>query len=147
MRAVKAAQKKVWDEETSMAYTGLAGTPAFNDAMINLVLGDAVTRDSVASVATPGGTVPSGLGFELARIANPGVTVWHSQPTWPNHPAILKYLGLPVRTYRYLNETGGVDTDGMLKDLNSAAPGDVVLLHAVVITPPGPTSEQKIGQG
>ena len=137
MRAVKAAQKKVWDEETSMAYTGLAGTPAFNDAMINLVLGDAVTRDSVASVATPGGTGAVRLGFELARIANPGVTVWHSQPTWPNHPAILKYLGLPVRTYRYLDETGGVDTDGMLKDLNSAASGDVVLLHGCCHNPTG----------
>ena len=80
MGAVKAAQKQVWETETSMAYTGLAGTPAFNDAMIDLVLGGVVPRDAVASVATPGGTGAVRLGFELARIANPGVTVWYSQP-------------------------------------------------------------------
>ena len=137
MRSIKAAQKRVWDEESSMAYTGLAGTPAFNDAMIALVLGDAVARGSVASVATPGGTGAVRLGFELARLANAGVTIWHSQPTWPNHPAILRYLGLPVKTYRYLDATGGVDVAGMLADLDQAAAGDVVLLHGCCHNPTG----------
>ena len=137
MRSIKAAQKRVWDEESSMAYTGLAGTPAFNDAMIELVLGDAVARGSVASVATPGGTGAVRLGFELARLANAGVTIWHSQPTWPNHPAILRYLGLPVKTYRYLDATGGVDVAGMLADLDQAAAGDVVLLHGCCHNPTG----------
>ena len=137
MRSIKAAQKRVWDEESSMAYTGLAGTPAFNDAMIALVLGDAVARGSVASVATPGGTGAVRLGFELARLANAGVTVWHSQPTWPNHPAILRYLSLPVKTYRYLDASGGVDVDGMLADLDQAASGDLVLLHGCCHNPTG----------
>ena len=137
MRSIKAAQKRVWDEESSMAYTGLAGTPAFNDAMIALVLGDAVARAAVASVATPGGTGAVRLGFELARLANPGVTVWHSQPTWPNHPAILRHLGMPVKTYRYLDATGGVDVAGMLADLDQAAAGDVVLLHGCCHNPTG----------
>ena len=137
MRAIKAAQKQVWEEERSMAYTGLAGTPEFNDAMIGLVLANSVPRDAVASIATPGGTGAVRLGFEIARIANPGVTVWHSQPTWPNHPAILKYLGLPIRTYRYLDGAGEVDVQGMLDDLSDAAPGDVVLLHGCCHNPTG----------
>jgi aspartate aminotransferase len=45
MRAVKAAEKRWWEEETTKAYTGLAGDPAFADAMVDLVLGDAVPRD------------------------------------------------------------------------------------------------------
>src|SRR6056297_1806128 len=56
MRAVKEAERRWWDEETTKAYTGLAGDPAFSDAMIGLVLDDAVARDHVAAVATPGGT-------------------------------------------------------------------------------------------
>ena len=50
MRAVKAAEKRIWEEETTKSYTGLAGEPAFLDAMISLVLGDAVARDTVAAV-------------------------------------------------------------------------------------------------
>jgi len=56
MRAIKAAEHKLWETETTKAYTGLAGDPAYADAMIGLVLGDAVARDRMAAVATPGGT-------------------------------------------------------------------------------------------
>lgn len=44
MRAIKAAEKQLWEVETTKAYTGLAGDPAFADAMIAMVLGDAVPR-------------------------------------------------------------------------------------------------------
>ncbi len=33
MRAVKAAEKKLWETETTKTYTGLAGEPAFNAAL------------------------------------------------------------------------------------------------------------------
>ncbi|MEM9755070.1 MAG: amino acid aminotransferase [Pseudomonadota bacterium] len=138
MRAIKSAEKTLWDTETTKAYTGLAGTPEFNDAMVGLILGGAVPREAVASAATPGGTGAVRLGFELARLANSGVTVWHSQPTWPNHPAILRHLDMPVRTYRYFDsQTGTVDTAGMQEDLTGAKTGDVVLLHGCCHNPTG----------
>ena len=56
MRAVKAAEKKLWETQTTKAYTGLAGEPAFNAAMITMILGDGYT-DRAASVATPGGAL------------------------------------------------------------------------------------------
>ena len=30
-----------------------------------------------------------------------------SDPTWPNHPAILGYLGIPSQSYRYFDEAPG----------------------------------------
>ncbi|NNK15708.1 MAG: aminotransferase class I/II-fold pyridoxal phosphate-dependent enzyme, partial [Sulfitobacter sp.] len=42
MRAVKAAEQQIWEAQDTKVYTGLAGDPAFADAMIDLVLGDAV---------------------------------------------------------------------------------------------------------
>ena len=33
MRAVKAAEKRLWEQETTKSYTALAGDPAFTDAM------------------------------------------------------------------------------------------------------------------
>ena len=138
MRAVKAAEQKWWEEETTKAYTGLAGDPAFADAMIGLVLGDAVPRDSVAAVATPGGTGAVRQAFELVKMANPSARVHVSDPTWPNHLSILKYLGIEAVPYRYFDEaTCAVDFAGMMEDLEKVEAGDVVLLHGCCHNPTG----------
>lgn len=138
MRAVKAAERKLVAEQDSKAYVGLAGDPAFSDAMIDLVLDGAVARDRVAAVATPGGTGAIRQGLELIKLAAPMATVWLSAPTWPNHPSIVKYLGMPMAEYRYFDEaTRGVDVDGMLADLKTVKAGDVVLLHGCCHNPTG----------
>jgi aspartate aminotransferase len=138
MRAVKAAERRLVDEQTTKAYVGLAGDPAFSDAMIDLVLNGAVARERVAAVATPGGTGAIRQGLELIKLAAPDATVWISNPTWPNHPSIIKYLGMPMAEYRYFDEaTRGVDFDGMLADLKQVKAGDVVLLHGCCHNPTG----------
>ena len=71
-------------------------------------------------------------------MASPDATVWISDPSWPNHEAILKYLGINVGKYRYFDEeTCGVDFSGMMADLDGAAEGDVVLLHGCCHNPTG----------
>ena len=94
MRAVKAAERKIIEEQTSKAYTGLAGDPAYADAMIDMLLAGAVERDRLAAVATPGGTGAIRQAFELIKMANPKARVFVSDPTWPNHVSILGYLGM-----------------------------------------------------
>ena len=145
MRAVKAAEKTLWETQNTKTYTGLAGDPAFADAIIDLVLGDIVARDRIAAVATPGGTGAIRQALELIRLAAPQATVWLSNPTWPNHPSIIRYLGMKSAEYRYFDEaTRGVDVPGMLADLAQVAPGDVVLLHGCCHNPTGanPTADQ-----
>ncbi len=138
MRAVREAGKRLWDAETTKTYTTLRGDPAFGEALADLILGDALPADRIASVAAPGGTGAVRLALELAKLASPGVTVWLSNPTWPNHNAMVKYLGLPLRTYRYFDEaTRAVDFDGMMADLAGAKAGDVVLLHGCCHNPTG----------
>ena len=138
MRAIKAAEQKVWEEQTSKSYVGLAGDPAYSDAMINLVLGGSVERDRVAAVATPGGTGAVRQAFELLQMANPEGRVFVSNPTWPNHVTILKHLGVETIAYRYFDEaTCGVDFDGMIEDLKTAKKGDLVLLHGCCHNPTG----------
>ncbi|MCV2872107.1 aspartate/tyrosine/aromatic aminotransferase [Defluviimonas sp. WL0050] len=138
MRAVKAAEKQLWEVETTKSYTGLAGEPEFNAAMAALVLGDAVAADRISSVATPGGTGACRQAFELIRMASPDATVWVSDPTWPNHLSILKHLGMKVRMYRYFdNDTRAVDFTAMMEDLAQAKAGDVVLLHGCCHNPTG----------
>jgi aspartate/tyrosine/aromatic aminotransferase len=138
MRAVKAAEKQLWERETTKTYTGLAGDPAFNAAMVRLILGDDFGMDRVASVATPGGTGAVRQALEMIRMASPKAKVWISSPTWPNHPSIIKYLGMPMAEYRYFDAaSGAVDVQGMLDDLGQVAAGDVVLLHGCCHNPTG----------
>ena len=144
MRAVKAAERKLWETETTKTYTGLAGEPAFNAAMVGMILG-AGFAERAASIATPGGTGAIRQALELVKMASPGATVWLSNPTWPNHPSILKYLGMKMAEYRYFDaETRGVDFAGVLEDLARVAAGDIVLLHGCCHNPTGAnfTAEQ-----
>ncbi|MFZ7093507.1 aromatic amino acid transaminase [Primorskyibacter sp. 2E233] len=138
MRAIKAAEQQLWQAETTKAYTGLAGDPAYGDAMINLVLGDAVPRANVAAAATPGGTGAVRQAFDMIKMANPKARVFVSDPTWPNHLSILKHMQIETVMYRYFdNETRGVDFDGMMADLDQVKAGDVVLVHGCCHNPTG----------
>lgn len=138
MRAVKEAERRLVEQQDSKSYVALAGDPAFADAMIGLVLGDAVARDQIAAVATPGGTGAVRQAFELVKMANPNARVFVSNPTWPNHVSILKYVGIETVAYRYFDtDTRAVDFDGMLADLGQAKEGDVVLLHGCCHNPTG----------
>ncbi|MGR3494174.1 amino acid aminotransferase [Citreimonas sp.] len=138
MRAVKAAEKQLWEVEQTKAYTGLAGDPAFGEALSRLVLGGAVPAGHVAAAATPGGTGACRQGFDMIRMANPDAKIYVSDPTWPNHLSILKHMGIPVVPYRYFDdETRGVDFDGMMADIAQAGAGDVVLLHGCCHNPTG----------
>ncbi|MFD2741027.1 aromatic amino acid transaminase [Sulfitobacter aestuarii] len=138
MRAVKAAEHWIWENQDTKVYTGLTGHPAFADAMIDLVLADAVARDKIAAAATPGGTGAVRQAFELIRMANPEARVFVSDPTWPNHLSILDYVRIEAVSYRYFDEASrGVDLDGMLEDLKQVQKGDVVLLHGCCHNPTG----------
>jgi aromatic-amino-acid transaminase len=138
MRAIKDAEHKLWEEQDSKAYVGLAGDPAFGDAMVKLVLADSVPRENIAAAATPGGTGAVRQAFELIQMARPDARVFVSNPTWPNHISMLKYVGIEMVPYRYFDdETRGVDFDGMIADLKTAKSGDVVLLHGCCHNPTG----------
>lgn len=138
MRAVKAAEERLWQTERTKTYTGLAGEPDFHAAMATMILGGTVAADRVSAAATPGGTGAIRQAFELIRLAAPGATVWVSDPTWPNHLSMLNYLGMTMRPYRYFDaESRGVDFFGMKADLAQAKAGDVILLHGCCHNPTG----------
>ena len=138
MRAVKAAEAKLLAEQDTKKYVGLLGDLSYVDAIRDLVLGDAVPAGRVCGAQEPGGTGAIRQLFELIKAADAGATVWISDPSWPNHEAILKYVGLTIGKYRYFDEaTCGVDFAGMKADLEGAKAGDVLLLHGCCHNPTG----------
>lgn len=138
MRAIKAAEKQLWEKEDTKSYTSLTGDAGFHQVMADLVLGDSVARDRLAFAATPGGTGAVHQILELVQLTGGNPTVWVSDPTWPNHLSILKHLKMPTKLYRYFDsENGAVSFDNMMADLETANDGDVVLLHGCCHNPTG----------
>ncbi|AOZ70751.1 aromatic amino acid aminotransferase [Rhodobacter xanthinilyticus] len=138
MRAIKAAEKQLWERETTKTYTALAGEAEFHAAMAEMVLGADYPKARLSALQTVGGTGACRMAFELARMANPGTTIWASDPTWPNHLSILNFMGQAWKPYRYFDAAArAVDFDAMMADLAGAKAGDVVLLHGCCHNPTG----------
>jgi aspartate/tyrosine/aromatic aminotransferase len=138
MRAVKAAEARLVEQQDTKTYTQLAGDPAFHTAMAELVLGGTAPPSRLAAAAATGGTGAVRLCFDLIRVANPGARLWISQPTWPNHMTIAEAVGLAWQPYRYLDaEAGALDRAGMMADLGQARAGDVIVLHGCCHNPTG----------
>ncbi|WP_226551096.1 amino acid aminotransferase [Celeribacter naphthalenivorans] len=138
MRAIKAAEKQLWEVETTKKYTALSGDPAFGAAMKSLVLGDSVDHARVGAIATPGGTGAVRQALELAKLVDPETTIWTSNPTWPNHVSIIKFMKLNHAEYAYFDEAScTVDFDAMMESLKAVKAGDVVLLHGCCHNPTG----------
>ena len=138
MTAVRKAEVVLHDQQTTKAYKGLAGDEAFRDEMRQLVLGDAVPADRVATIQTPGGTGAIRQLYETLKIINIDATLWVSDPTWPSHVGMAKHMGLKLAKYRYFDAaTSNVDTAAMMEDIQAMQPGDVLLLHGCCHNPTG----------
>jgi aspartate aminotransferase len=138
MLAVKNAEEHLLKTQNTKSYVGLLGSLGFVDQMVDLTLGNVLTKTRIVGAQAPGGTGALHQLFLLLRAARSDTTVWLSSPTWPNHPAILKHLGLKTNSYRYFDDkTCSVDFGAMMDDLNKAKSGDVLLLHGCCHNPTG----------
>lgn len=140
MRAVKAGEARLHGAAETKVYEGSRGNVVFCDHIEKMLLGGeyAGLTDRVTSLTAPGGCGALFLGMGLMRRLNPAGSVWVSTPTWPNHPHIAREMGLAVKNYRYLDEAKiGLDFEGMVADIKSAAPGDLIILQGPCHNPTG----------
>ncbi|MEK9718225.1 MAG: amino acid aminotransferase [Candidatus Puniceispirillum sp.] len=138
MRAVKKAEARLHNEQTSKVYTSLPGPESFRDAMRDLVLADAVPAERVATLQTPGGTGAIRQVLESVKMINPDCTVWISDPSWPTHLSMATHMGFKTRSYPYFdNKTAAVDTAAMMAAFAELKAGDLLLLHGCCHNPTG----------
>lgn len=138
MKAVREAEKRLYDSQTTKTYVGMGGDEGFNKAMLKMVFGDDTDLSRMFSGQTAGGSGALRTIADLLKRARPDATVWLSDPTWANHAPILKAAGLPTATYPYFDAASGtVKFDAMLDGLKAAKPGDVILLHGCCHNPTG----------
>ena len=138
MDSVKRAENALLKKQISKSYVGLLGNLDFVMAMKELILSNSIPDHNFVGAQAPGGTGSLHQLFLLLKLANPELTVWISNPTWPNHSSMLKHLGLNFKYYRYFSEdTGSVDFDAMIADLRQASRNDVILIHGCCHNPTG----------
>jgi len=140
LRAVKDAERQLWESETTKSYVSTTGNASFRDTMVKMMFGDDnPVLSRMASAQSAGGSGALRLGAEAIKSAAPDATVWVSTPTWANHIPLISSAGLKIEKYPYYNrETLGVDFADMLEHLAAKAkPGDVVLLHGCCHNPTG----------
>ncbi|MFD1216464.1 amino acid aminotransferase [Microbulbifer celer] len=141
LQAVKQAETRLLQSEETKAYVGPAGTPGFNTAMQELVLGaghPALVANRVRSAQTPGGCGALRVLAEFADRAKKGATIWVSDPTWANHVPLLGNAGLEIKSYPYYDRaTSSLQFDAMVETLKNVGEGDLVLFHACCHNPCG----------
>ncbi|WCE32616.1 amino acid aminotransferase [Vibrio sp. SCSIO 43137] len=138
MSAIKQAQNKLADSQTTKAYVGLAGCEVFNQCMLDLLLEGTDAAERVSAIQTPGASGGLRMLGDLIHVAQPDTTVWLSNPSYVNHKPVMEAAGLKVRHYRYFSpQTKQVDSQAMLEDISQAGANDVVLLHGCCHNPTG----------
>ncbi|RMB58897.1 amino acid aminotransferase [Tessaracoccus antarcticus] len=139
LECVRVAEERITAGRKPHGYLGIDGLPAFVATTRELVFdqGPAVL-ERVASVQALGGTGALKVGADFLKQLSPDAKVMISTPSWENHRALFTRAGFEVEEYRYYSpERKGVDVDGMIEDLEAAAEGTVVVLHACCHNPTG----------
>ncbi|EIM90168.1 aspartate aminotransferase [Stereum hirsutum FP-91666 SS1] len=147
----KASEILLHDPDLDHEYLPITGLPDFTSAAAKLILGGqsaALAEGRVVSVQTISGTGANHLGaLFLSRYYrfNGEKKVYLSDPTWVNHFAIFRNVGVNPVTYPYYDpKTIGLDYAGFTKALEDAPERSVFLLHSCAHNPTGvdPTQEQ-----
>ena len=141
LACVQAAEQQLNDAHKPRGYLPIDGIAAYDKAVQRLVFGaDAPVLQAgrVATVQTLGGTGGLKVGADFLKKLNPAATVLISDPSWENHRALFTNAGFPVESYAYYDaDKRGVRFEAMLADLNKAAAGTIVVLHACCHNPSG----------
>ena len=141
LQCVQAFEKTMMDKPTPRGYLPIDGIAAYDAAVKGLVFGadsEPVKNGRVATIQALGGTGGLKVGADFLKKINPDAKVLISDPSWENHRALFTNAGFTVESYRYYDAaTRGLDFAGMLADLNAAAAGTIVVLHACCHNPTG----------
>ena len=141
LQCVQAAEKMMVEAPKARGYLPIDGIAAYDKAVQGLVFGaesEPVRNGRIATVQAVGGTGGLKIGADFLQRLNPSAKVLISDPSWENHRALFESAGFEVESYPYYDATRrGINFDGMLAALSSAATGSIAVLHACCHNPTG----------
>jgi aromatic-amino-acid transaminase len=139
LRAVKKAERILWETQETKTYLGSAGDTRFTELVKPIVFGEAGARDErIVGIQTPGGCGALRLGADLVVEANEKARIFVGQPTWPNHAPLIECAGVEMIAHPYYDrDAHAIHFDEMMDALEGARAGDLVLLHGCCHNPTG----------
>lgn len=141
MQAVRRAEQRLFARDLPKSYLSPLGNRDYCRDIERLVLGaghPATSETRIASLQTPGAGSALRAAAELVMDLRPDAAAWVSEPIWTHQVEFFRKAGMEIRSYRYYDQPNGVlDIDGMLEDLRSMRPDDLLLLHGCCHNPTG----------
>ncbi|SEA52499.1 amino acid aminotransferase [Variovorax sp. YR216] len=141
LKCVQAAEEDMMKAPSARGYLPIDGIVAYDNAVKGLVFGadsEPVKSGRVATIQAIGGTGGLKVGADFLKKLSPSAKVLISDPSWENHRALFTNAGFTVETYPYYDAAKrGINFDGMLTALQTAAAGTIVVLHACCHNPTG----------
>ncbi|MBS1157934.1 MAG: aromatic amino acid aminotransferase apoenzyme [Proteobacteria bacterium] len=141
LAAVKTAEDARVKATLPRGYQPIEGSPAYNQAVQNLLLGKdsaLIANGQVITAQALGGTGALKIGADYLKRLNPEAKVYISDPSWENHRALFESAGFVVENYPYYDAaTRGVNFAGMKTCLSTLAAGSIIILHACCHNPTG----------
>ena len=96
LKVIKEAERILLKTQETKSYLGSAGDKRFAELLRPILLGEHADDNRIAGLQTPGGCGALRLGVELIATANPQARILVGTPTWPNHPPIIRSVGLQI---------------------------------------------------
>lgn len=143
--SVHEAERVIWEKNEDKEYLPIEGDKDFIELAMKFAYGEDMPMDHVAGIQTLSGTGALRVGGTFLALFWPKHPIYVPLPSWGNHVTIFDKCGLDVRRYRYYSRAiNGLDLEGMIKDLQDAPYGSIILLHACAHNPSGsdPSIEQ-----
>jgi len=141
LECVRIAEQRLAEAASVKSYLPIPGDPEFGEIVRQLAFGaehEVIQSERAATAHTPGGTGALRVAGDFLKANFPKLTLWMSDPTWPNHPKIFEAAGLPLKSYAYFDKsTNGLDFDAMLAAIKKIPAGDAILLHGCCHNPTG----------
>lgn len=141
LESVKRAEQRLASESQTRSYLPIEGDARYCALVQELVFGsrsEIVSSSRAFTAHAPGGTGALRVTAEFLKLHLPGVKVWLTQPTWPNHPQIFEAAGLEIDVFPWFDpSSNGLDFEGALATLEKIPEGHVVVLHGCCHNPTG----------
>eukprot|EP00033_Pygsuia_biforma_P002171 GCRY01002406.1.p1 GENE.GCRY01002406.1~~GCRY01002406.1.p1 ORF type:complete len:404 (-),score=50.40 GCRY01002406.1:895-2106(-) len=140
LKCVKKAEEILLAEDVDHEYSGVLGEAVYRQKAQEVLFGADREVQKIATIQSISGTGALHLGARLLKDFHTNQKVYISKPSWGNHRAVFKHVGLEVDEYPfydYNSPNGGVVFTELVKKLQSLETGAVVILHACAHNPTG----------